>query len=116
MLLLLLLLPRFSPSALLSGLLLLLLLLLLCRLGLLLLDLPVLSLFWTFSSAWSLLLLRCLSALRLRLRLLSSLLGLRLFSFLLRLRLWLRLRLLLREWEPDLRRHSNTSDHIQLHT
>lgn len=48
--------------------------------------------------------LRRLSALRLRLRLLSSLLGLRLFSFLLRLRLWLRLRLLLREWEPDLDR------------
>lgn len=67
-------------------------------------DLPVLSLFGTFSSAWSLLLLRCLSALRLRLRLLPSLLGLRLFSFLLRLRLWLRLRLLLREWEPDLDR------------
>ena len=67
----------------------------------------MLSLFWIFSSAWSLLLLRRLSALRLRLRLLSSLLGLRLFSFLLRLRLWLRLRLLLREWEPDLRRHGH---------
>lgn len=66
-------------------------------------DLPVLSLFWTFSSAWSLLLLRRLSALRLRLRL-WSLLGLRLLSFLLRLRLWLRLRLLLREREPDLDR------------
>lgn len=65
---------------------------------------PVLSLFWTLSSAWSLLLLRLLSALWLRLRLLSSLLGLLLFSFLLRLRLWLRLRLLLREWEPDLDR------------
>lgn len=63
-------------------------------------DLPVLSLFCTFSSAWSLLLLRRLSALRLWLRL-------RLFSFLLRLRLWLRLRLLLREREPDLRRHGD---------
>ena len=67
-------------------------------------DLPALSLFWIFSSAWSLLLLRRLSALRLRL---LSLLGLRLFSFLLRLRLWLRLRLLLREREPDLRRHGD---------
>lgn len=67
-------------------------------------DFSVLSLFWIFSSAWSLLLLRCLSALWLRLRLLSSLLGLRLLAFLLRLRLWLRLRLLLREWEPDLDR------------
>lgn len=57
----------------------------------------MLSLFCTFSSAWSLLLLRRLSALRLWLRL-------RLFSFLLRLRLWLRLRLLLREREPDLDR------------
>ena len=77
-------------------------------------DFPALSLFWIFSSAWSLLLLRRLSALWLRLRLLS-LLGLRLFSFLLRLRLWLRLRLLLREWEPDLRRHRHRG-HTRPHT
>jgi len=68
------------------------------------LGFPALSLFWILSPAWSSLLLRRLSALRLRLRLLSPLLGLRLFSFRLRPRLWLRLRLWLREREPDLDR------------